>query len=107
MINKIFYEDFLEEFDYPQEARISILDDFMKINSICSRELNYIIELYSNDIECDFNIIFDAIKDISLKTKVHELSVGLVYYIAISKQLKEYYKQNNLSRRQTKYRPNV
>lgn len=97
MISENYFIKFFIEFDYPIDTRQAILSDYIKIRNISSNEFEYIIKMYVDNLNCDFNKIFDVIKEISLKTKVHELSVGLIYYIAISEQLKKYYIKNNVS----------
>ncbi len=98
LVNSEYFEQFLVEFDYPESARKSILEDYNKILLSHSIDaFNLLISEYDKNINCDFSILLKKMEDISNRAQVHKFAGILILFIALSKRLKEYYAQQGVN----------
>jgi len=84
---------FCDEFKYPAEAKECFLDAFDKV-SACEEtagEFMGLVEAY--DLGDD---LLDKLTNLAEKCGVHKFTLHLLYFICLSKRLRELYEENNL-----------
>ena len=98
LVNFDYFEYFFNEFDYPEGARKSILEDYSKIvSSDFLSEFNSIIEEYDKNLNCDFGLLLAKMDEIAKGVEIHQYASNLIFFIALSKRLKEYYISRGIS----------
>ena len=84
---------FCDEFKHPAEAKECFLDAFDKV-SACEEtagEFMGLVEAY--DLGDD---LLDKLTNLAEKCGVHKFTLHLLYFICLSKRLRELYEENNL-----------
>ena len=90
--------DFMEQFDYPMDARKELQSALGKIidnKDVCTA-FTELLERYDEDIKCDFKAIRIQMQEISSKAGIHEFAGYLLLFISLSKKLKQYYLEAGL-----------
>lgn len=90
-----YITEFLSEYDYPEQAREVLLSAYDAVGS--SSAFSSLLEEYENSYRLDYAAILDRMKDISASSGIHEYTGALLLLICYSRQLKEYYKAEDLS----------
>ncbi len=96
---KKYLENFLNEFNYDDDAKQSLISDFDKIYS-SEKALELYkqgLALYDKDRFCNYGEIIKLSKDASEIAGIHEYSSALLIFIFMAKRLKEYYSELNLT----------
>lgn len=88
-----YLNKFFEKFDYPQEARKTLLDAY---NKITEPEFFKQIKLYEEG-NLDHTVALKIMNDIAEKTGIHQFTVKLLFYILLSEHLEQLYKNKGLS----------
>ncbi len=91
---KEYLKSFLDEFDYPVEAKSTFLFAYDKLCEYDKVAFDEIIERYNQNIEIDFSAMITDISTLADKCGVHEYTAYLLLFILLSKRLKKYMLDN-------------
>lgn len=94
---QFYLNDFLERFDYPEDASRDLMKAFSVITEKCPELLLEILKTYESDCNCDYGEILKTAELMSKITGIHEYTVKLLVFICLSKRLKELYSERNIS----------
>ena len=86
--------NFMNRFEYPEEAKDSIMNGFDKIQDRQEEQFKEILSVYENDEKCDCEIMLDKMSLISEKCSIHKFQGHLILMICMSAHLKELYDEN-------------
>ncbi len=94
-----YLKNFLNEFNYEDDAKQSLINDFDKIyaNEKALNIYKEVISIYDKDRFCDYANLIKMSKDASEIASIHEYSSALLIFIFMAKRLKEYYKELGLT----------
>jgi len=86
---------FMERFDYPQEARETLLGAY---DAVCMAQGRFeeLLKRYADDINCDMNRMMDEMGALSEATGVHEYTGKLLLFICLSETLRGYYRSEGI-----------
>lgn len=92
-----FLQQFFSEFDYPNDARSALIENYQKIYNSSNLHTKFVetINIYEQSMQCDFDFSLHVIKEISIQASIHEYSAYLLYLICLTPILKRYYISNN------------
>ena len=90
---------FLKEYEYDCSSSESLISAYEQItdNSETSVLLEQILQLYSDDYLCDFNVIFSKAEQIAKKIAALDFTVEFLIFICLSKRLSELYTEKGIS----------
>lgn len=96
---KNYLLDFQEMFSYEEEDKAALMDAYDKIATDKDgyEAFTELLKRYEEDMNCDFEAIREAMKEVAVKVGIHEYTGLLLLFICLSKTLKEYYKEAELS----------
>ena len=96
---KKYLENFLNEFNYEDDAKQSLINDFDKIysNENALELYKQALALYDKDRLCNYGDILKLSKDASEIADIHQYASDLLIIIFMAKRLKEYYKELGLT----------
>lgn len=96
---KEYLQWFFKEFSFPDEARETLLRSFDLISSVSeSAEIfKGILQTYNTDMYCPYSSLLNRALEISKITGVNEYAVKLLFNIALTKILRRYYEEKNVS----------
>ena len=94
-----YIEAFLEEFDYPLDSRevLAAAYDVISKNAEASDLFNRALSEYKKNINCDYGAYLDECKVISEDINLHEYTVKFLFFICLSRELRNHYKNNEYS----------
>lgn len=93
-----YFEEFFDEFDYPQESRNALIDCFYKIAD-CKEAKEIFdkqVEKYERNAYCDYLSLIDGAKKFSEKAGVNYYSGVFVLLALLTKRLREYYEERGI-----------
>lgn len=90
---KNYIISFLERYNYPLDAKSDLLNAYDKMR--CD-EFKEILDVYEQNKNCDYALLIDNTTHLAEKFGVHKYTAHLLLFICLSKQLGEYYKQENI-----------
>lgn len=95
---KAYLANFFELFDYPVEARATLLDTYDRIMSDkdASCEWNQMLCDYEADVNCDFSAQLETCKKLSGSLPISMYSAQLLIFICHSKHLRSVYAERKL-----------
>ena len=90
--------NFLNDFDYPEEAKKELIEayDALVADEFCKSELDRLVNLYEENINLDYGVIFKSTPEMEKKSGVHHYKSELIVFILYSKHLKKLYNENNI-----------
>lgn len=90
-----YLQDFMESYDYPQEAVDTLLAafDVLKENA----DFQVLLETYEKDRFCDYKAMLAKCKEIAVVTGIHTYTVEFLMFMCFSRRLKETYLENGYS----------
>ena len=90
---------FFEKYDYPIDSREVLLNAYDAIlnNPETRSFIDNSIKTYSEDMNCDFNLLFNEAEKISEKLCIHEYTVKLLLLICLSEAMRKHYETNGYS----------
>ena len=90
--------NFLNDFDYPEEAKKELIEayDALVADEFCKSELDRLVNLYEENINLDYGVIFKSTPEMEKKCGVHHYKSELIVFILFSKHLKKLYNENNI-----------
>ena len=93
-----YLKTFLQEFAYPDDCAILLLECYRGIESDPARSemLRELLAAYAGNKNLKFAVIEETVKQIANGFRYHEYTVWLLVWILFSKQLKNLYEQNGL-----------
>lgn len=96
---KSYIESFFQDFDYPKEARQSLLKDW---EYICSDESTFDLFVrydsqYAEDVHLPYKDILNELTEHASACRVHSYSLHLLFYIVLSRRAKEIYRERGIS----------
>lgn len=93
-----YLRDFFEWFDYPQEARETLLGayDAIAADEQAKKDFDELLGRYEADINCDLYRMNDEMGPLSERAGVHEYTGKLLLFICLSRMLREYYRREGL-----------
>lgn len=96
---KKYLADFFDSFEYEKNDAEFLLSAYCKIeqnrDALCL--WNEAINIYNNDINCDYTQITELADSAGIKAGVHPYTAELLIFVCLSKRLKELYKERSLS----------
>lgn len=92
-----FFQQFFSEFDYPKDARDSLIQDYKKIQNSSTLLENFkaTLDAYDQSMQCNLDSSLAVIKEISIQASIHEYSAYLLFLICLTPILKRYYQAFN------------
>lgn len=93
-----YFQDFFEQFNYPQEARSSLLSALQKVKNIAVEEFQKLVDSY--DKRWVLDVFLDAeekMYGISQKAGIHEFEGRFLLYLHFAPKLLTYYKESGYS----------
>lgn len=92
---------FFEMFDYPDEARETLLNAYKQIcsNEKVNKDFESLIKTYEEDMNFDYLSSLSAVTEICAKADVHKYIGHLLFVICLSKKLREYYEAEGVEER--------
>ena len=90
-----YLQDFMESYDYPQEAVDTLLaaaDVLLENSAFCS-----LLETYEKDRFCDYPAMLRKCKEIAAVTGIHTYTVEFLMFMCFSRKLRETYLENGYS----------
>lgn len=96
---KTYVKNFLIDFDFEEEDRDCLFGVYSTIvaNGDANEILCGILEDYNNNMNINWDGVLEKVKVIANITDIHEYTVYLVVCICLSRKLKDYYAENNIS----------
>ena len=96
---KSYFDNFMDLFEYPEEAKVVLKENFEKLysNNAAYPKFLSILDSYDNDMNYDFKSMRMAMNDVSITADIHEYTGNLIWLISLSKKLKEYYAEAGLN----------
>ena len=94
MNNRVNYlENFVAEFDYPEEARTVLKDACIKIyeNETAAEILEDNLRIYKSDLWFDYGHLVKKLPKVAEETQIRQETVDLVFLILMSEHMKEKY----------------
>lgn len=94
-----YVEGFVNEFDYPEGACVSLLGDLRRVISD-DRAFGLFAgydRLYGEDVHLDYKGILKELEGLSSDCGVHRFALHLLFYIVISRRTKEIYVERGIS----------
>lgn len=87
-------KEFLETFDYPQEAQAELL----RCYNVLAQEDEFVraVEAYSQQMDCNLDEKLKQIETIANRKGENVWTAQFVYFVCLSPQLKKYYLQNGI-----------
>jgi len=88
-----YFVDFMEQYDYPEEAKQVLLRGFDVIfsNEGLRKELSGLLQCYDENKKYDLGVLVETMKWIAAQANVHEYTGNLILFICLSRRLKEYF----------------
>ncbi len=96
---KEYVKSFLKDFEYQEKDANFLYASFCRIvlNEKANTLFNEAIQMYKDNIKCDYGKVLALSKEAGECVNVHEYTAGLLVFICLSKHLKELYKERGLS----------
>ena len=95
---KTYLQDFLKDFDYHPDDAAFLLDAYDKIcaNAEAKALFDGAVATYEANIDCDLGALNADTKKAARLTDVHNHTTDLLFYICLSKHLRETYAQRGI-----------
>jgi len=90
-----YFVDFMEQYDYPEEAKQVLLRGFDVIfsNEGLRKELSGLLQCYDENKKYDLGVLVETMKGIAAQANVHEYTGNLILFICLSRRLKKYFEE--------------
>ena len=91
-----YLENFLSEYEYPKSAITELLSAYDKV--VVCRESDFLslVSEYENSYDIDYTAAMERMKDISLSADVHVYTGDLLLFLAYTRGLGRYYKEQGI-----------
>ena len=98
---KTYLAEFFEIFDYPAEARKTLLDayDTLHANEDTAAKWDAMIDEYIANIDCDFSVQLKTCETLIMPTTVSVFTAQLLLFICHSAHLRKMYKEKGIDDR--------
>lgn len=94
---KEYLRGFMQEFEYPKDARDHLLADYGKIVKSSADALSVLLAEYDISYDIDFNAALEKMKEISALAGVHEYTGALLLFLCYTRRLREYYAEAGIA----------
>ena len=92
-----YLENFLSEYEYPKAAITELLSAYDKVVACRESDFLSLISEYENSYNIDYAAAMERMKDISLSADVHVYTGDLILFLAYTRGLGRYYKEQGIA----------
>ena len=92
-----YMAEFMKKFEYPEEAKDSILDGYEKIEQKKSEQFERILSIYEKNGNCDCDMLLDQMSLLCDSCEIHRFQGHIILMICMSQHLKKKYEENGYS----------
>ena len=94
---RLYIENFLTEYEYPDSAIQVLISDYDKLILNCKNDFEALILEYENRYDIDYDSAIEKMKELSSASGVHEYTGALLLFLCYTRGLRKYYENKGIS----------